>query len=178
MFCKNCGKKIINDGNICLDCQSVKQPSTKIKEGLFASLFKGRIGRLKYLTRVFIVLVIFSVLASLPVAILKEIYGQAFALSIAIFLFTLIIIPIEIKRLNDLNLPAYLVLLTFAGYLHDKLSLLGMLLGLILIFKKGTDINNPHGETSAILTKWEKVSLMLIGIAVFLLFLLALPFFY
>jgi uncharacterized membrane protein YhaH (DUF805 family) len=104
--------------------------------------FKGRASRKEYVIRI-ILIPIFFIIINLNWEYLDNNKSWFFLITawgflIIIWILMLQYFPLAVRRLHDLNLSGFCVLVSFIPF--------GLLLMLLLIFKKGTDGVNDYGE--------------------------------
>lgn len=104
--------------------------------------FKGRASRKEYVIRI-ILIPIFFIIINLNWEYLDNNKSWFFLITawgflIIIWILMLQYFPLAVRRLHDLNLSGFCVLVSFIPF--------GLLLMLLLIFKKGTDGINDYGE--------------------------------
>jgi uncharacterized membrane protein YhaH (DUF805 family) len=104
--------------------------------------FKGRASRREYIIRT-ILLPLFFIIIDLNLKYLDNTKSWFFLITACLFLIVIWILmlqyfPLAVRRLHDLNLSGFCVLVSFIPF--------GLLLMLLLIFKKGTDGVNDYGE--------------------------------
>ena len=104
--------------------------------------FKGRASRKEYVIRI-ILIPIFFIIINLNWEYLDNNKSWFFLITACLFLIVIWILmlqyfPLAVRRLHDLNLSGFCVLVSFIPF--------GLLLMLLLIFKKGTDGVNDYGE--------------------------------
>jgi len=104
--------------------------------------FKGRASRKEYVIRI-ILIPIFFIIINLNWEYLDNNKSWFFLITawgflIVIWILMLQYFPLAVRRLHDLNLSGFCVLVSFIPF--------GLLLMLLLIFKKGTDGVNDYGE--------------------------------
>ena len=104
--------------------------------------FKGRASRKEYVIRI-ILIPIFFIIINLNWEYLDNTKSWFFLITawgflIIIWILMLQYFPLAVRRLHDLNLSGFCVLVSFIPF--------GLLLMLLLIFKKGTDGVNDYGE--------------------------------
>ena len=111
---------------------------------LFRNLFsfKGRASRREYIIRT-ILLPLFFIIIDLNLRYLDNTKSWFFLITACLFLIVIWILmlqyfPLAVRRLHDLNLSGFCVIVSFVPF--------GLLLMLLLIFKKGTDGVNDYGE--------------------------------
>jgi uncharacterized membrane protein YhaH (DUF805 family) len=104
--------------------------------------FKGRASRKEYVIRI-ILIPIFFIIINLNWEYLDNNKSWFFLITawgflIIIWILMLQYFPLAVRRLHDLNLSGFCVLVSFIPF--------GLLLMLLLIFKKGTNGVNDYGE--------------------------------
>ncbi len=104
--------------------------------------FKGRASRREYIIRT-ILLPLFFIIIDLNLKYLDNTKSWFFLITACLFLIVIWILmlqyfPLAVRRLHDLNLSGFCVIVSFVPF--------GLLLMLLLIFKKGTDGVNDYGE--------------------------------
>ncbi|MBM3467580.1 MAG: DUF805 domain-containing protein [Alphaproteobacteria bacterium] len=111
---------------------------------LFRNLFsfKGRASRKEYVIRITLI-PIFFIIINLNWEYLDKNDSWFFLMTawgflIIIWILMLQYFPLAVRRLHDLNLSGFCVMVSFVPF--------GLLLMLLLIFKKGTDGVNDYGE--------------------------------
>lgn len=145
MYCKECGNKIENNNELCARCNP--ENKNEKKDSLYTALFYGRIGRIDY----FLYLVLLSAILMLALAVIQAIFGlEAMLKSTGLLAFVSIAyIPLMAKRFRDIGLPGKAsIFLYVAGLVSKSIPILmsiNILLGLILLFKKGDLAVNKYG---------------------------------
>lgn len=104
--------------------------------------FKGRASRREYIIRT-ILLPLFFIIIDLNLKYLDNTKSWFFLITACLFLIVIWILmlqyfPLAVRRLHDLNLSGFCVMVSFVPF--------GLLLMLLLIFKKGTEGVNDYGE--------------------------------
>ena len=104
--------------------------------------FKGRASRREYIIRT-ILLPLFFIIIDLNLKYLDNTKSWFFLITACLFLIVIWILmlqyfPLAVRRLHDLNLSGFCVIVSFVPF--------GLLLMLLLIFKKGTEGVNDYGE--------------------------------
>lgn len=100
----------------------------------FYNLFQGRLGRANYALGNLIILGI----GQLAVRIYPNILLS--------FFFTLLVLPLCVRRLHDIGLPGYLAFIVWFSYLGTWALIIGGIFSLFILFKKGDDKTNKYGE--------------------------------
>ncbi len=62
------------------------------------------------------------------------------------FLFTLLTLPISVRRLHDIGLPGYLAPIGWSSYLGGGLIAVSVIFNLFLYFKGGDNKPNEYGN--------------------------------
>jgi uncharacterized membrane protein YhaH (DUF805 family) len=100
------------------------------------SPFSGRYKRVKYFWT--------SLLIAVPIAVIFVLFGESEGTGLRTLLSVIsftALSPMGVKRLHDLNKSGW-------NYLLFLIPLVGLLLGLILLFKRGTKGSNQYGPDS------------------------------
>lgn len=171
MYCTKCGKQIPDDSQFCSFCgdevtvgnSTINQYSGRNdisilnKEAVFFKSylfsFKGRRNRLPYFLTALTLHIIFNFLIKLAVSNRLS-SGTVLVLYLACLFFSYIHMTNIAKRLQDLNINGYLaipvvIVSNILLFVRKEFGLICMaillVLGLILIFKKGTLGDNNYG---------------------------------
>tara|TARA_Y100001954_G_scaffold205010_1_gene226732 strand:+ start:916 stop:1293 length:378 start_codon:yes stop_codon:yes gene_type:complete len=116
--------------------------TNRFKEIFIKKLFswKGRCSRTEYVIRILGIIVLIIISWLLMIISIETNTSIFTNLSIVITIFYVLqVIPLDIRRLHDLNFSGWWVLLTTIPYL-------GMILFIPFIFLKGTKGSNKYGE--------------------------------
>ena len=102
----------------------------------FNKLFEGRLGRLHYFLGNLIILGV----GTLIVIIYPNEYLS--------FLFTVLTLPLTVRRLHDIDLPDYLAPIGWLSYFKGSFGFIvvAIIFNLFLLFKKGSKEVNKYGE--------------------------------
>lgn len=115
----------------------------------FKKAFNGRLGRLHYFLGNLIILGIG--------VFIFVIYSN----ELLSFIFSLLTLPLVVRRLHDIKLPGYLAPIGWLSFLGGISIAIAVIFNLFLLFKKGSEGANKYGEplkpetkfTDAILNK-------------------------
>lgn len=152
---------------------TLSESAPEIKTGLFSA--KGRLGVLKYMAHSLVLMLammaIFGVMALLAGVSLSEPANSAGVNPLLISVSLVAILPgvwigivMMIKRLHDLNLSGWFILLTL-------IPVLGIIVSLFIMCAPGMKEGNKFGPL-ALTATWEKV-LGIIGLAFFIVTMIA-----
>lgn len=168
-YCPNCGTQIASDAKFCEDCGkpvSTHTQEAKIENGSpelgvskqwsFGNLFTGRLGRMRYFQGLmlsfgpFVATLFLWGFIHILSGTLSTTTGDPFIINIfnnvivpLLFAFEFIgmiifYFPIAIRRSHDIGYTGWLTLCTGIPYI-------GVIFGLIFLFKKGNDGVNKYG---------------------------------
>lgn len=100
----------------------------------FNKLFEGRLGRLHYFLGNLIILGV----GMLIMIIYLNVYLS--------FFFSLLTLPLTVRRLHDINLSGFLAPIGWLSYFKGGFIVVAAIFNLFLLFKKGSKGVNDYGE--------------------------------
>ena len=137
VVCKACKSILLEESEIIASDSAVTEENTSVTTNESGRnvdekpdvLIKGRMNRAKY----FVIMLVIG----LPCVLMVEFLPEAYIV-INIFAKLIVAYPV-VKRLHDMDKSGYLYLLTW-------IPLVSLVIGLMLLFCKGTDGPNKYGE--------------------------------
>ena len=100
----------------------------------FNKLFEGRLSRLHYFLGNLIILGV----GTLVVIIYPNVYLS--------FFFTVLTLPLTVRRLHDIDLPSFLAPIGWLSYFKGGFIVIAVIFNVFLLFKKGSKEVNKYGE--------------------------------
>lgn len=115
--------------------------------------FKGRINRLPYAIVTLLICllclsyIIFVFLLFVPAFIENTVYVHLYSILFYLYIpMSILSCSFTVRRLHDVNLPGWLVIITFVSFNIPVINTLTTIFLLVLCFIKGTDGPNQYGH--------------------------------
>ena len=155
MYCTNCGTKLGNEAKFCTKCGArtdgeVGVATAVSKTDFMGRFFGGRLGRMRYFEGLLFAFLPLLVLVSLwgiinlasPDSGSADTAGALIPLLIVVGLlfFFFLHFSVAIRRCHDFGYSGWLSVCSLIPYL-------GLIFGLIFLFKKGDDAANKYGSS-------------------------------
>lgn len=160
MYCTDCGHQVSWNANYCGSCGKAFNGASPKKDkvngnqdqrvlvkwkNLLADLFEGRLGRMDYFLLTSFLVVSFVVFGLMTIGF-SEVIPESdlflgFLTIILMIAFALLNLSGGIRRLHDMNMSGWTILVGF-------IPLIGFIFSLVIIFSAGTEGTNEYGEQS------------------------------